>query len=156
MATLELSEGVTVPCCPPLGNDCPCDRLDFHYRQLHRTLVTVNDQRRPVVVEVTILGTAGIVAAAVLVPPLDPLPIAVQEQALRQVDEDLLKAGLLDAVGGVISPEVQEKLSFERCSSLPTPGLLVKGCFDECDICEPELKRKIDLELQKMDLEIKC
>lgn len=54
MATRELSEAVPVPCCPPLGNDCPCDRLDFRYRQLHRTLVTVNDQRRPVVVDVTI------------------------------------------------------------------------------------------------------
>ena len=102
MATLELSETLTVPCCPPLGNDCPRDQLDFHYRQLHRTLVTVNDQRRLVVVEVTILGTAGIVAAAVLALPLDPLPVAVQEQALRQVDEDLLKAGLLTAIVGVI------------------------------------------------------
>lgn len=80
-----------------------------------------------------------------LAPPLDPLPVAVQEQALRQVDEDLLKAGLLDAVGEVISTEVQEKLAFERCSSLPTPGLLVKDCFDECDTCGPELDRGVDL-----------
>lgn len=79
--------------------------------------------------------------------------MAPQEQALKQVDDDLLKAGLLTAVGGVISPKLREKLSFERCSSLPTPGLLVKGCFDECDICEPELKRKIELKLQKMELE---
>jgi hypothetical protein len=84
---------------------------------------------------------------------LDPIPTAVQQQALKQVDEDLVKAGLLAAVGGAVSPEAQRKFSFERCSSIPTPGLLVKGCLDECSICEPELHRKIELELQHQELQ---
>src|SRR5215813_11022447 len=54
MAKEETSQALTVPCCPPLGNDCPCDRLDFQYRQLHHTVVTTNNQRQPVTVEVTI------------------------------------------------------------------------------------------------------
>jgi hypothetical protein len=30
---------------------------------------------------------------------------------------------------------------------------LVKGCLDECSICEPELHRKIELELQHQELQ---
>jgi len=84
---------------------------------------------------------------------LDPIQTIVQQQALKQVDEDLVKAGLLAAVGGAVSPEAQRKFSFEKCSSLPTPGLLVKGCLDDCNICEPELQRKIELELQHQELQ---
>ncbi len=36
---------------------------------------------------------------------------------------------------------------------MPTPGILVKGCLDECDICEPELKQQMALDLVRMDLE---
>src|SRR5690349_11446648 len=44
----------TVPCCPPLETDRPCDVLDFHYRQIHNTIVVVNDRRQTVPVEVLI------------------------------------------------------------------------------------------------------
>ena len=30
--------------------------------------------------------------------------------------------------------------------SLPTPGIIVKGCLDDCDVCEPLLKEKLQLE----------
>jgi hypothetical protein len=83
----------------------------------------------------------------------DPIPVAVQQQALKQVDEDLVKAGLITAVGGVISQETRKKFSFERCTSLPTPGLLVKGCLDDCNICEPEVERRINLELDRLELQ---
>jgi hypothetical protein len=99
------------------------------------------------------LANAQFIATAFVAPALDPIPAAVQQQALKQVDEDLLRAGLLTAVGGAISTETQKRFSFERCSSLPTPGLLVKGCLDECNICEPELQKKIELDLQKLELE---
>jgi hypothetical protein len=29
----------------------------------------------------------------------------------------------------------------------------VKGCLDECSVCEPEVEQKIQLELKRMDLE---
>ena len=35
----------------------------------------------------------------------------------------------------------------------PTPGVLVKGCLDDCDICEPELKQEMALDLARKDLE---
>jgi hypothetical protein len=95
--------------------------------------------------------------AAIRAPAVDPLPTAVRRQALLQVDQDLVAAGLLDKVGaeGVVSPEVQKRFSFERCSSLPTPGLFVRGCLDDCNICEPTLMREIELELARKELENK-
>jgi hypothetical protein len=84
---------------------------------------------------------------------LEPIPVAIRERALRQVDQELVSAGLLDKPGGDISPDAKARFSFERCSSIPTPGLLVRGCLDDCDICEPELKRAIDLELEHKRLE---
>jgi hypothetical protein len=85
--------------------------------------------------------------------PSSPMPVSVREAALRQVDEDLVKQGLLDRVGGEVSPAAQERFGWSREMAMPTPGILVKGCLDECDICEPELKQEMALKLVRMDLE---
>ena len=37
-------------------------------------------------------------------------------------------------------------------SCIPTPGIIVKGCIDDCDVCEPELEKKIQLELEEQEL----
>jgi len=84
---------------------------------------------------------------------VEPMPTAVRQQALRQVDEGLVAKKLLTAVGGQVSPEARTQFSFELRSSLPTPGLLVKGCLDECNICEPERKLEIQLDLDRKKLE---
>jgi hypothetical protein len=80
-------------------------------------------------------------------------PVDVREAALKQLDQDLVKEGLLDKVGGVVSPEAKKKFSFEVKSALPTPGVLVKGCLDDCDICEPALHRSIELDLERKHLQ---
>ncbi|MDE2089167.1 MAG: hypothetical protein KGJ12_04005 [Gammaproteobacteria bacterium] len=98
-------------------------------------------------------GTPLLAAGFVARPVLEPLPAAVRQQALKQVDERLVAAKLLTAVGGQVSPEAQKQFSFEIHSSLPTPGMLVKGCLDECDVCEPELKREIEIDLERKKLE---
>lgn len=85
--------------------------------------------------------------------PASPMPVAVRDAALRLVDEDLVKQGLLDKVGGDASRAAQESLGWSREMAMPTPGVLVKGCLDECDICEPELKQEMALDLVRMDLE---
>ena len=77
----------------------------------------------------------------------------LRQAALQQVDQDLVKEGLLDKVGGQVSQAAKQALGFEKTMALPTPGLLVKGCLDDCDICEPELKRLMDLEATRKDLE---
>jgi hypothetical protein len=93
-------------------------------------------------------GNARRFEFAQAVPPVD-----IRAAALKQVDTDLVKEGLLDKVGGVVSPEAQKKFSFELQSALPTPGVLVKGCLDDCDICEPTLHRSIELDLERKHLE---
>lgn len=78
---------------------------------------------------------------------------AMRKQALKQVDEDLIATGLLDKSTRKISEEVKAELSFTNITSLPTPGLLVKSCLDECCVCEPELAKKINLDLERKQLE---
>jgi hypothetical protein len=36
---------------------------------------------------------------------------------------------------------------------LPTAGVLVKGCLDDCNVCEPELEKEIELDLERKRLE---
>lgn len=84
--------------------------------------------------------------------PLEPIPAALAAKALQQVDQSLIKEGLLDQ-RGKLSEETKKSLSFERVSSLPTPGLLVKGCLDECNICEETLMKEMELDLARKQLE---
>ena len=93
-------------------------------------------------------GAIGKLAAT----EVTPLSEALKARALAQVDQSLQKQGLIDKQGRVTEQTVAE-LSFERISSLPTPGLLVKGCLDECDICEPSVDRAIELDLERKALE---
>jgi len=92
--------------------------------------------------------------ATVSFPGQQPLPIDLRTLALQQVDKDLTDAGLLGP-DGKVSAGAQQQYSFTKTSSLPTPGILVKGCVDECSICEPSLEHEIELELQKKELENK-
>jgi hypothetical protein len=84
---------------------------------------------------------------------VQPFPAAIRQQALEQVDKELVAIGLLDKPGGLVSEETKRKFSVEIQSSLPTPGLLVKGCLDDCDVCEPTLEKEIQLELERKALE---
>jgi hypothetical protein len=83
----------------------------------------------------------------------EPFSVPVRNEALAQIDKELVAVGLLDQVGGVISPDVKERHSFVIQSCLPTPGLYVKGCLDECNICEPELMKEIELNIEHKKLE---
>jgi len=85
--------------------------------------------------------------------PQPPIPVNVRQAALQQVDQDLVKEGLLDKVGGEVSPAAQKALGWQKTMAIPTPGVLVKGCLDDCDICEPELQQQIALDLVRKDLE---
>ena len=101
----------------------------------------------------TIGQTAGFATSRFVAAEVPPqIPEAAKARALAQVDQALQKEGLLDKQGKVTNQIVTE-LSFERISSLPTPGLLVKGCLDDCDICEPALDKAIELDLERKALE---
>lgn len=85
----------------------------------------------------------------------EPIPLETRKAVLEALDKDLVAVGLLDKVGGDLSPKVASDLSFELETCLPTSAILIKGCLDECDVCEPERKQEIKLELERKDLENK-
>ena len=74
-----------------------------------------------------------------------PLEENIRTQALKEVDEQLMAKNLIDNAGNV-TKETKEVIEFESEFSLPTPGIIVKGCLDDCDMCEPLLKEKLQLE----------
>ena len=57
----------------------------------------------------------------------------------------LQEKNLLDKEGKV-SKEIKLSMDFESEFSLPTPGIIVKGCLNECDVCEPVLHERLQLE----------
>lgn len=82
----------------------------------------------------------------------EPLSARARQEALDLVGKDLAAQGLLTAPDGTVSPQAQTNFALAIESCLPTPGIIVKGCIDDCDICEPELKKKVELELVEQDL----
>ena len=97
---------------------------------------------------------AGFTAAPfVVASDVKPLAADVRAEALKAVDQDLVKAGLLDKVGGDVVKNKVTEFSFERKFFLPTAGVLVRGCLDTCDICEPNLEKEIELDLERKRLE---
>jgi hypothetical protein len=99
-----------------------------------------------------VFSTASINVAA-FATDVKPLSADVRADALKAVDQDLVKAGLLDKVGGAVSKSKVTEISFERTFQLPTAGVLVRGCLDECDICEDARKKDILLDLERKKLE---
>ena len=83
----------------------------------------------------------------------EPFSVPVRTEAISQIDKGLVAVGLLDHVGGDVHEDIKHKHSFVFQSCLPTPGLYVKGCLDECNICESELMKEIELNLEHKKLE---
>jgi hypothetical protein len=103
------------------------------------------------------LTAVGLAAAPVAVElgAQQPIPDALRQAALKEVDADLVKQGLIDKVGGIVSPKAQAEFGYERQTSLPTAGVIVKSCLDDCNICEPEVQKREQLELERLDLQNK-
>ena len=74
-----------------------------------------------------------------------PLETESRTKALKEVDEQLASKGLISKEGKV-STETKQHIEFESTFSLPTPGIIVKGCLDDCDVCEPWVKERNQLE----------
>ena len=83
-----------------------------------------------------------------------PLPEAIRKVALTEVDKQLINRKLLDPKTGGVSKDAQEEFGFERQTCLPTAGVIVKGCLDACNVCEPELQKKMQLELELLKRQI--
>jgi len=81
------------------------------------------------------------------------LSSAVVNAALAAVDKELAAAGLIDPKTGEVTEEAKREYGWERTIALPTPGVMVKGCLDDCDVCEPALDKSIQLDLERKALE---
>lgn len=94
-------------------------------------------------------ATANIFA----LPPTIEFTRAERIEALKNVDEDLASEGLIDRKTGEASQTTKKQFSFEVKTSLPTPGLLVRSCLDDCNVCEPALQEEIEIDLARKRLE---
>lgn len=86
---------------------------------------------------------------------LEPMPAAVREKALAEVDAGLAAAKLIVRPGGPVSEVAKRRFSFEVQSALPTPGVYVRGCLDDCNICEEAVQEGIRLDLEHKRLQNK-
>jgi hypothetical protein len=91
-------------------------------------------------------------ATAVAIAP-EPISIPLRKAALTAVDEDLSTAGILNPKTKELTETIVAELSWKREEVLPTPGVLVKGCLDKCETCEPALQKEIALDLERKQLE---
>jgi hypothetical protein len=82
----------------------------------------------------------------------EPVSDTARAAALAEVDKHLVAEGLLTK-DGAVAERAKTLLGWEREIALPTAGVIVKGCLDECDVCEPALEREIELELEHKQLE---
>jgi hypothetical protein len=98
------------------------------------------------------VANVAVLRAGPAVAVIDP---ALREAALAQATKELAAAGMVDARTGEVADKVIAELSWEREELLPTPGLIVRGCLDECNTCEPALRRSIELDLLRKELENK-
>lgn len=91
---------------------------------------------------------AAILTVPVITPNANfgmPLETETRAKALKEVD-DQLAANNLIGKDGKVSQETKQRIDFEYEFSLPTAGIIVKGCLDDCDICEPHVKERMQLE----------
>lgn len=96
------------------------------------------------------------VATATAVSPVGfqtPLSDDLRKKALSEVDAQLVNLGMIDKPGGVVSKDLQNEIGYERETSIPTAGVIVKSCLDDCNICEDSVQQREKLELDRLDLE---
>lgn len=99
----------------------------------------------------TLTGVFTPVRAALAV---QPVSAEVHDRVLKQVDEDLVKEGVLARAGSnEVGARLAAELAFERTYCLPTQAIVVKGCLERCNTCEEARQKEIMLELERKSLE---
>ena len=101
----------------------------------------------------TLTGVFTPVRAALAV---QPVSAEVHDRVLKQVDEELVKEGILAKAGtNEVGATLAAELAFERTYCLPTQAIVVKGCLDPCNTCEDARRKSIALDLERKALENK-
>lgn len=84
---------------------------------------------------------------------VEPISVKMRKEALAAVERDLVAQKLVDPKTGKPTEHLVAELSWQRTELLPTPGIMVKGCLDECQTCEPALQKEMELDLERKRLE---
>src|SRR5207244_12513031 len=138
------------PTCIELNNPLPTGKVGVIPNSVLATAASRLDaEQRASASAVESTGATGFAARAVLSAvsiAAEPITAAARKAALDAVDKELVAEKLLAAVGGDVSDDAKKLFGWEREIALPTAGVIVKRCLDECDVCEPSLARKIELE----------
>jgi hypothetical protein len=129
------------------------ERLEVETRGLQSEALYAQASGRAVAGGRLAFVAAPAAAVAVELGTQEPLSKATRQAAMAEVDQQLVEEGLLDKVGGSVSKAAQETFGYARRTTLPTAGVIVKGCLDSCDVCEPEVQKKRALELERLELE---
>ncbi len=122
-------------------------QADQNFRQLSQSNVAAGGATR--------FEAARTLTAAQFLGTQVPLADELRTKALAEVDVQLARQGLIERANGSVSTRVLAEINYERETSIPTAGVIVKSCLDDCDICEPEAHRRATLELERMELENK-
>ena len=145
----------------PFANDGGIDVIpngvlatDLKRAEIQRTAQVAEIDQREISQRVIAAGRPNFVGAPFAAASVEsePIPEQLRKQALKSVDSELMKEGYLNENGQLNEAHVFE-LGFERTASLPTPGLYVRSCLDDCDVCEPALDEAISLEVERKRLE---
>ena len=86
------------------------------------------------------------------VPPNPRYSASVRKAAVKSMKDRLERAHIIDKDGSV-GPRIKRDIEITAEATLPTPGLLVRGCLDECSTCEPTREKEIELDLKRKELE---
>lgn len=124
-------------------------RLDIESRGLQSEALNAQAGAAPA----TLQSRFNLAALSVPVNVQTPLPDDVRKAALAEVDKQLVERKLLDPKTGGFAADARTQFEYTRDTSLPTAGVIVKGCFDDCNICEPELQKKTQLGIVRLDLQ---
>ncbi len=85
---------------------------------------------------------------------IQPITEAVRLKALENVQKELVTAKVLTKDGKATKETIAE-FSFEFQTTIPTAGVVVKGCLDDCNVCEDSLMEEIQLDLEHKKLQNK-
>lgn len=128
------------------------NRLDVE--RMARTSAAERQQAGAGIATNQLFAVSSFSAAKFMVDRTEPTyNVNLRKEALQAVDKELAGEGLLDLKTGKPTERIVAELSWERTEVLPTPGIIVKGCLDKCETCEPALEKAIELDLERKKLE---
>jgi hypothetical protein len=132
---------------------------------IQEAAITGDTRQRAVVTAASTPQAAGLsrsaafsaVATAVASPVGFQVPIsdALRVKALAEVDAQLVREKMLARAGGEPAKEILAEINYERTTAIPTAGVIVKSCLDDCNVCEDEVQRREILEREHLDLQNK-